>query len=104
MICLRCGYCCKHLWVMIVDDPEKGLIKDNIIEHKGGGKPCKHLRGERPGEYSCTIHSKPWYKKTPCYGHVQIERSERDFCRMGKYMLDQLRKEKQNDNQNIARH
>ena len=87
MICLRCGYCCHQYLVMIVDDPEKGLSEDNIIAHEGNG-PCKHLEGNTPGEYSCKVHNKSWYKKTPCYSHGQIERSPTDECRMGRYIID----------------
>jgi hypothetical protein len=72
---------------MIVDDPEKGISEDNIIAHEGNG-PCKHLEGNKPGEYKCKIHNKPWYKKTPCYSHGQIESSPEDECRMGRYIID----------------
>lgn len=71
---------------MIIDDPEKGISEDNIIAHEGNG-PCKHLDGNKPGEYSCKIHNKPWYKETPCYSHGQIEKSPTDECRMGIYIL-----------------
>jgi len=87
MICLRCGYCCHKHMVMIVDDPTKGLSEDNIIDHIGDG-PCKHLEGSKPGEYSCKVHSKSWYKKTPCFSHGQIESSPDNECRMGRYILD----------------
>lgn len=72
---------------MIVDDPEKGIDENNIVAHEGNG-PCKHLRGEKPGEYSCVVHNKPWYEETPCYSHGQIERSPDDECRMGRYIID----------------
>jgi len=95
VICVRCGYCCKELCVIIVDDPEKGLdvsspdCRDNLVYHGGNGKRCKHLRGDKAGEYSCAIHDEPWYKDTPCYSHSQIERSPDDVCRMGEYILRQ---------------
>lgn len=73
--------------VIIVDDPAKGIKKNNLIAHEGDG-PCKHLEGSKPGKYSCKIHSEPWYKKTPCFSHGQIERSSDDECRMGRYILD----------------
>ena len=88
MICLRCGYCCRAYTVVIVDDPEKGIVEDNLILHDGDGTPCKHLRGDKPGEYSCALHDYPWYKKTPCFQHGQIERSNTN-CRIGEYMLKQ---------------
>ena len=87
MKCLRCGYCCHKSLVIIIDDPEKGIEKDNLIAHKGDG-PCKHLEGNKPGEYKCSIHDRSWYKKTPCYSHGQIESSPTDDCRMGRYIID----------------
>lgn len=85
MICLKCGYCCEKLSVMIVDDPDLGIIEGNIIWHKGEGK-CKHLQGEGPGKYSCALHDKQYYSKTPCYQHSQIEQGNTK-CRMGEYVL-----------------
>lgn len=73
--------------VMIVDDPAKAISKDNIIGHMEDG-PCKHLEGNKPGEYFCKIHSKACYKETPCFSHGQIEKSPDDDCRMGRYILD----------------
>ena len=90
MICLRCGYCCKELWVMIVNDPDKGIEIDNIIEHKGQGNSCKQLQGNVVGEYSCAIHDKEWYDETPCNRHGQIESSPDTECRMGRYQLDNV--------------
>jgi hypothetical protein len=87
MICLRCGYCCINLCVMIVDDHEKGLKEDNIIFHSGERVSCKHLIGDKPGYYSCNIHHYKWYKKTPCYSHGQIEQSKDCNCRIGEYIL-----------------
>jgi len=72
--------------VMIVDDPEKGLAEDNIIAHMGNG-PCKHLLGDKAGEYSCAIHNKKWFKNTPCFSHGQIEATSDDLCRIGEYHL-----------------
>ena len=89
MICLRCGYCCKTCAVIIVDDPDKGVVEDNIIAHLGDGvTPCKHLLGDEPGKYSCAVHHYPWYKETPCFSHGQIETSDDTPCRMGNYILN----------------
>ncbi len=88
MICLRCGYCCKYLWVIIVDNPSLGIKPDNLIEHKGQGQSCKHLEGSQPGKYRCKIHNQRWYKKTPCFTHSQIEQGN-SKCRMGNYILKQ---------------
>jgi len=87
MICLRCGYCCQHLAVVIVDDPQKGPEEGNLIVHEGHGVPCKHLQGSRPGGYSCAIHDEPWYQETPCAQHGQIESNPWVPCRMGEYVL-----------------
>jgi hypothetical protein len=76
---------------MIVNDPDKGLNEDNIIAHMGDG-PCKHLEGNKPGEYSCKVRSEPWYEQTPCFAHTQIESSPDCNCRIGEKIL----KEEQN--------
>lgn len=86
MICLRCGYCCHNYMVIIVDDPDKGISEGNLIAHMGEDTPCKHLGGDKPGEYFCKIHDKKWYDQTPCFSHGQIERGNTE-CRMGKYIL-----------------
>ena len=85
--CLGCGYCCKRLWVVIVDDPEKGISEDNLETYLGDGR-CKHLLGNKIGEYSCAIHDKPWYNKTPCFQYTQISNSEDDDCRVGRFLTD----------------
>jgi len=90
MKCLRCGYCCKHLMVVIIDDPAKGLQEDNLIGHEGNGTPCKHLEGDTSGEHACAVHNERWYKQTPCYSHGQIEASVDTPCRMGVYLLGKL--------------
>jgi len=87
MICLRCGHCCHHYCVVIVDDPDKGITNDNLLYHEGKGEPCKHLRGDTPGKYYCSIHDRNWYNETPCAHHGQIERGNTN-CRMGEYILE----------------
>jgi len=82
MKCLRCGYCCKRLWVPIVDDPALGPVEDNIITHEGLGTPCKHLRGSTPGKYLCAVHDEPWYAETPCAAYDQVGRMDGP-CRIG---------------------
>ena len=85
MKCLRCGHCCINYDVIIIDDPEKGVTEDNLI-HKKSGDRCQHLRGDKPGEYSCAVHHYPWYKETPCFEFTQVEREDSN-CRMGEYVL-----------------
>ena len=87
MKCVRCGYCCKNMMVIIVDDPEKGITNDNLISHIENGQPCQHLVGDVSGEYSCALHDKIWYRQTPCYSHGQIECNIDDVCRIGEYVL-----------------
>lgn len=76
--------------VIIVDNPEieisKVLDMNNLIFHKGDGKPCKHLTGNKPGSYKCNIHHYPWFKKTPCAEFTQIETRNLP-CRVGEYHL-----------------
>lgn len=90
MICLRCGYCCKHYFVAIVDNPSKGIIESNLIVHEGSGSACKHLEGDKVGHYSCRIHHYEWYGDTPCSAHSQIEDSIDSPCRVGKYMIGRV--------------
>jgi len=86
MKCLRCGYCCISLDVVIVDDPEKGPRQSNL-SIKETGVPCKHLRGEKCGEISCAVHDKPWYSETPCFQHTQLPECSKAPCRMGSYIM-----------------
>ena len=89
MICLRCGYCCVHLDVAILNpksikpdgsiDPE---CPDPII-FKPAGLKCPHLRYE--GEMAvCTIHELDCYRQTPCYQFEQFGRED-DVCVLGSY-------------------
>ena len=87
MKCLRCGYCCIQYTVVIVDDPSKGIVEDNLIV-KETGQRCKHLTGNKPGEFSCAIHNYSWYEETPCYRHGQIETSADKSCRLGAFLLN----------------
>ena len=89
MKCLQCGWCCKNLWVIIVNDPEKcpAIQEDNLMEHNGLGQRCKHLRGDKIGECKCAVHNKPWYSSTPCYQYTQIENSPDAPCRRGEHEL-----------------
>lgn len=90
MKCLRCGHCCKHFWVQIVDDLTLEIDEGNVITHEGDGTSCKHLEGNKPGEYACKIHDYPWYKETPCFSHGQIESSPDNVCRLGEFILKNL--------------
>ena len=90
MKCLQCGYCCKNLCVVVVDDPKKGINEHNLIYHKGLGQPCKHLKQINENQYECSIHHYEWYKQTPCFAYTQIEKDPNEPCRMGKYLLKKI--------------
>ena len=85
MKCIRCGYCCIAYVVVIVDNPDLGIIESNLIV-KDSGVKCQHLIGEDIGEYSCAIHDREWYEDTPCFQHGQVERDVTSVCRMGEYV------------------
>ena len=87
MKCLRCGNCCKTCMVMIVNDPDQGVSEDNIIFQSGQDGQCKHLKGNKPGEYSCAIHDYSWYDETPCFQYGQIEKSPDTECRTGRFIM-----------------
>ena len=92
MICLRCGYCCVALDVIIVKPefakPDLSIddLTDDMVMHKPRGQQCHHLSFTDEGKASCAIHEYPWYKHTPCYAHTQVERSPDTKCRMGLYL------------------
>jgi len=71
---------------MIVDIPARGITEDNII-FKPAGQRCKHLAGNKPGEYECLVHGRRWYRRTPCADFGQIEAAANSPCRMGAYIL-----------------
>lgn len=96
MICLRSGYCCINYDVMIVDDPVKGLVENNVV-HKKTGDRCKHLMGNKPGSHSCAVHDEPWYKDTPCAAFTQIECGNQQ-CRLGEHII----RLNENDHENIS--
>jgi len=87
MKCLRCGYCCVQLEVVIVAPAAvrpnlriEELSPDDFL-NKHTGEVCPHLRVE-DGEASCNIHHYEFYKHTPCYQHSQIESGDSP-CRIG---------------------
>lgn len=87
MKCFRCGYCCINYAVIIVNDPEKGIVEGNLI-FKDSGEKCPHL--SFGGSKSvCNIHSYDWYKETPCYQFTQIGGT---VCRIGQRELKCLLK------------
>jgi hypothetical protein len=86
--CLRCGYCCTSLLAVIVKDPDLGPVPENLmtIGLSGEKERCPHLRGDAPGEYSCSVHDREWYPDTPC-AEYQSHWPGRP-CRMGEFLLN----------------
>lgn len=90
MKCLRCGYCCTHLMAIIVVDPEVGIEPENLkvigLEAPEKMERCPHLRGDTPGEYSCAVHDREWYKYSDCAAYDQIGEKDSN-CRVGERVL-----------------
>ena len=89
MICQRCGYCCVHLDVNIVDpravlpgvDIDPG--KRDVWVLKPKGQRCPHLSFQG-GLAVCAIHVMPCYKGSPCDQFEQLGRED-DLCVLGAY-------------------
>lgn len=90
MKCLRCGYCCTQLSVIVVKNPEYGIKEGNLIPvGMKGPERCPHLMGVKPGEYSCSIHDREWFKDTPCATHQShYFHNEHEECPMGRHILN----------------
>jgi len=81
MLCLRCGQCCLHLDIFIVNP--SSILADGCIDpedqgamiFKPAGKRCPHLAslGACEGEMAvCTIHHLSCYRGTPCEEFEQV--------------------------------
>ena len=81
MICLRCGQCCLHLDIFVVNPAS--ILADGSIDpddqeamiFKPAGQRCPHLafQAAREGEMAvCTIHHLPCYRGTPCDQFEQV--------------------------------
>jgi hypothetical protein len=88
MICLRCGYCCIHLDVNVVNP--KSIRPDGTVDsHEGsmipkpGGRKCPHLAFVK-NKAVCTIHDLPCYKGTPCEQFEQFGPQD-SVCLLGRY-------------------
>lgn len=96
MICLRCGGCCLHLDIFVVN-PDS-IQKDGSIDlcdpesmiFKPSGIKCPHLFFQADpagdgGEIAvCSIHHLPCYQGTPCQQFEQMGRED-DICVMRDY-------------------
>lgn len=88
MICLRCGICCISHAVIVVVDPEPGPVKGNLAAC-GGGQRCPHQQGEE-APFTCAVHDRPWFPKSPCGRHKQFELHTDELCRLGNYHLNSV--------------
>jgi hypothetical protein len=81
MLCLRCGQCCLHLDIFIVNP--SSILADGSIDpddpqamiFKPAGQRCPLLASQaaREGDYAvCTIHHLPCYRGTPCEQFEQV--------------------------------
>jgi len=81
MLCLRCGGCCLHLDIFIVNP--SSILADGSIDpddeeamiFKPAGKRCPHLafRTDSEGDCAvCTIHHLPCYLGSPCEQFEQL--------------------------------
>ena len=93
MKCIRCGYCCFHLDVIIIKPEYIDDFNPNDIElehkvmHKKCGENCPHLKIDNNSlKTTCTVHQKDWYSSTPCYSHY-VMGDENKPCRVGEYYL-----------------
>jgi hypothetical protein len=100
MLCLRCGRCCLHLDIFIVNP--SSIKADGSIDaddqeamiFKPAGRKCPHLFQQhfhqQDGEGSlavCTIHHLPCYRGTPCEQFEQMG-PEDAVCVMSRYLRD----------------
>lgn len=89
MICLRCGYCCTHLSVAIVNP--RSVLSDGTIDAndpeaviiKRAGECCPHLIFSDE-KAVCTIHHLPCYSESPCDQFEQFGPNDA-VCTLGNY-------------------
>ncbi|NMB86131.1 MAG: hypothetical protein A4E44_00974 [Methanosaeta sp. PtaB.Bin018] len=89
MICQRCGNCCIHLDIYIINPTS--VLPDGTIDtgdpsamiHKPAGERCPHLAWEN-NQAACVIHHLPCYQGTPCQLFEQVG-SEDAVCIMSSY-------------------
>jgi hypothetical protein len=100
MLCLRCGRCCLHLDIFIVNP--SSILADGSIDAddqeamiiKPAGRKCPHLvqqplhqQDEEGSLAICTIHHLPCYLGTPCEQFEQLG-PEDAVCVMSRYLRD----------------
>jgi ferredoxin len=96
MLCLRCGQCCLHLDIFIVNP--SSILADGSIDpddheamiFKTAGERCPHLAimlvGSGPLAV-CTIHHLHCYRGTPCEQFEQLGPDD-VVCVMSQYLED----------------
>jgi hypothetical protein len=93
MLCLRCGGCCLHLDIFVVNPAsirEDGSIDASDTESmifKPSGEPCPHLAFQKTddGEIAvCAIHHLSCYPGSPCQQFEQVGAAD-DVCIMSGY-------------------
>jgi hypothetical protein len=90
MLCLRCGQCCLHLDIFIVNP--SSILPDGSIDpddqeamiFKPAGQRCPHLAYEGDSAV-CTIHQLPCYQGAPCQQFEQVG-PEDALCIMSGYL------------------
>jgi hypothetical protein len=89
VICQRCGYCCIHLDVNIVNprtilpgvNTDPGEREVWVLKPKGQRCPHLSFHGDL---VVCVIHAMPCYKGSPCDQFEQLGRED-DLCVLGAY-------------------
>jgi hypothetical protein len=88
MICLRCGKCCLHLDIHIIN-PRSILANGTIdpedpfsIVLKKAGETCPHLVFQE-GLAICIVHHMLCYQGTPCQQFEQIGPDDAVCCMSG---------------------
>ena len=100
MICLRCGQCCLHLDIFVVNP--SSILADGSIDpddtqamiFKPAGQRCPHLASLAGNDGSlavCTIHHLPCYRGTPCEQFEQLG-PEDTVCVMSGYFKALVKK------------
>lgn len=100
MICKRCGQCCFHLDIFIINP--RSILPDGTVSSddpeamifKPAQQMCPHLSYEAASEGEiavCAIHHLPCYRGTPCEQFEQLGPAE-DVCFMSGYFQLQGRR------------
>ncbi len=98
MICKRCGRCCIHLDILVVNP--RSILPDGRLDRsdpvamisKPAGEACPHLAFEAASKEqiaTCTIHHLTCYRDTPCERFEQIG-PEDSICLLSSYLIEQM--------------